>query len=226
VNISDEEKKLVEHISLLNYREEIMWKQRSRIAWLREGDSNTSFFHQRASRRRARNRIVRLNRPDGSKCTNVEEMQTMAVDFCSNLFKSKGTSNMHMVLDYVPRKVTHEMNEFLCTPFDENEVKQALFQMFPTKAPGPDGFLAHFQRIWNVCGEDLTRMVLKVLNGDEMPTEINGMFIVLILKVQNHVSLSQFRPISLCNVVYKIISKALANRLKRVLPNIISEHIL
>jgi hypothetical protein len=62
-----------------------------------------------------------------------------------------------------------------------------------------------------------------VLNGDEIPTEINGMFIVLIPKVQNPVSLSQFRPISLCIVVYKIISKALTNRLKRVLPNIISE---
>jgi hypothetical protein len=135
VNISDEERKLVEHISLLNYREDIMWKQHSRIAWLREGDSNTSFFHQRASRRMARNRIVRLNRPDGSECTNVEETQAMTVDFYSNLFKSKGTSNMHIVLDYVPHKVTHEMNEFLCAPFDENEVKQALFQMFPTKAP-------------------------------------------------------------------------------------------
>jgi hypothetical protein len=54
-----------------------------------------------------------------------------------------------------------------------------------------------------------------VLNGDEMPTEINGMFIVLIPKIQNHVSLIQFRPISLCIVVYKIILKALTNRLKR-----------
>jgi hypothetical protein len=76
---------------------------------------------------------------------------------------------------------------------------------------------------WDVFGDDITRMVLKVLNGDEQLTEINGMFTVLVPKVQNPVSLNQFRPISLCNVVYKIISKALANRLKRVLPDIISE---
>ena len=66
-------------------------------------------------------------------------------------------------------------------------------------------------------------MVLRVLNGNETPTEINGTFIVLIPKVQNPVSLNQFRPISLCNAIYKIISKALANRLKMVLPDIISE---
>ena len=96
--------------------------------------------------------------------------------------------------------------------------------MCPTKSPGPDGFPAHFfQHKWDICGEDLTRMVLKVLNGDDIPTEINSTFIVLIPKVQNPVSLNQFRPISLCNVVYKVISKALANRLKRVLPDIISQ---
>jgi hypothetical protein len=115
VNISDEENKLVEHISLLNYHEEITCFEKEIVMQV--------FFHQRASRRRARNRIFRLNRHNGTECTNVEEMQAMAVDFYSNVFKSEGTSNMHMVLDYVPRKVTHEMNEFLCAPFDGNEVK-------------------------------------------------------------------------------------------------------
>ena len=62
-----------------------------------------------------------------------------------------------------------------------------------------------------------------VLNGDELPTEINGTLIILIPKVQNPVSLSHFRSISLCSVIYKIISKALVNRLKNVLPDIISE---
>jgi len=51
---------------------------------------------------------------------------------------------MHLVLDHVCRKVTDDMNNFLCAPFTENEVKNALFQMCPTKSPGPDGFPAHF----------------------------------------------------------------------------------
>jgi hypothetical protein len=105
------------------------------------------FFHQRASRRKAKNRIVKLNRPDGSECTNLDELHGMAMDFFGNLFKSEGTSNMHLVLDHVRRKVTDEMNHFLCAPFDENKVKNALFQMFPTKSPARMVFLhIFFQR--------------------------------------------------------------------------------
>jgi hypothetical protein len=74
-----------------------------------------------------------------------------------------------------------------------------------------------------MCGEDITRAVLRVLNGDERLEEINSTFIVLIPKVPNPTLIGQFRPISLCNVIYKIISKALANRLKSVLSEIISE---
>jgi len=68
----------------------------------------------------------------------------MATDFYRKLFESEGTSNLYQVLDDVCCKVTDEMNHFLCAPFDEKEIKNALFQMFPTKSPGPNGIPAHF----------------------------------------------------------------------------------
>jgi hypothetical protein len=64
---------------------------------------------------------------------------------------------------------------------------------------------------------------MRVLRGQDNPASINNTFIVLIPKVTNPVELGQFRPISLCNVIYKIASKVLANRLKLLLLEIVSE---
>lgn len=121
-------------------------------------------------------------------------------------------------------KVTLAMNEVLTKPYSEEEVKRALFQMFPTKALGPDGFPAHFfQKQWHLCGEEITKIVIQILKGENSREEINRMFIVLIPKVLNPTSLSHYRPISLCDVVFKIASKVLANRVKQTLPEVISE---
>ena len=80
-----------------------------------------------------------------------DELKAMANSFYQTLYTSEGVENMDAVLDHVPRKVTAEMNSNLCAPYTKEEVKTALFQMFPTKAPGPDGFPAHFyQRHWEV----------------------------------------------------------------------------
>jgi len=143
---SNEEKEVEEKIIMLSLQEEIMWKQRSRIQWLTEGDNNTKFFHQKATRRHNKNRITRLTRVDGTITEVIDEMQHMTRDFYRNLYSSEGTSNMEQVLCHVPRKVTDEMNTFLCRPFTEKEVKEALFQMSPLKAPGPDGYPAYFFR--------------------------------------------------------------------------------
>jgi len=91
---------------------------------------------------------------------------------------------MASVLNTVPTKVTPNMNDQLLAPFTEKEVKEALFQMFPTKAPGPDGLPAHFfQQHWDVCGEEITEVVLRILKGDDNPSCINETLIVLIPKV-------------------------------------------
>ena len=70
---------------------------------------------------------------------------------------------------------------------------------------------------------DVPRVVLSCLNSTSILRSINHTFITLIPKVQNPERVSDFRPISLCNVIYKIISKAIANHLKPLLNSIISE---
>jgi hypothetical protein len=164
-----------------------------------------------------------LKKHDGSTTTDPDEMKELARDFFQNLYTAEGTLGMNDVIDTVPSRVTAEMNASLVAPYTEEEIKKALFQMFPTKAPGPDGFPAHFfQRHWELCGAEVTRAVLNVLKGIESPASINSTCMVLIPKVNNPDDLVQFRPISLCNVILKIVSKVQANRLKEILPDIIS----
>jgi hypothetical protein len=116
------------------------------------------------------------------------------------------------------------MNSDLIKPYSDDEIRTALFQMGPTKALEPDGFPALFyQTHWEFFKEEICTAVRGFLNGDFIPDGLCDSVIVLIPKVTNLDNLKNFRPISLCNVVYKIASKVLANRLKKVLPIIISE---
>ena len=97
--------------------------------------------------------------------------------------------------------------------------------MAPLKAPRPDG-MSHlfYQHYWNLVGDDVCQFVLNFLNNASLPEHLNHTFITLIPKKKNPEYASKFRLISLYNVLYKIFSKVLANRLKRILPKIIIEH--
>ena len=113
------------------------------------------------------------------------------------------------------------MDQRLIQEFTREEVETALNQMHPTKAPGPDGMSAiFFQNYWGIVGNDVTCMVLNVLNNNMSLTEINRANITLVPKTKIPTNMTEFRPISLCNVVYKLISKVLANRLKIILPKL------
>ena len=104
-------------------------------------------------------------------------------------------------------------------------MEAALKQMHPTKAPRPDDMSTiFFQKYWDVVGNDIICMVLNVLNSNMSIVDINRTNITLIPKINSPSRLSDFRPISLCNVVYKLVSKILANCLKNFLPQIIIEN--
>ena len=98
-----------------------------------------------------------------------------------------------------------------------------LFQMQNLKAPGPDGFPALFyKQLWLTVGDDLVKAVTSFFTMGSMPKEVNSSLIVLIPKISNPTFVNHFRPISLCNVIYKIISKLLVSKLRPLLDKIIS----
>jgi len=152
--------------------------------------------------------ITKLRKLDGHLTEDAPAMANLTTSFYQTLYTSEGMANMESVFSSVPVKVSADMNNQLLAEFRQSEVKDTLFQMFPTKAPGPDGYPAHFfQRHCKVCGDEVTSVVLRVLRGEDDPASINNTFIVLIPKIANAEELGQFRPISLCNVLYKIASK-------------------
>ena len=119
-------------------------RQRSRVQWLREGDRNTAYFHAQAKQRRRFNRIQGLQRGDGSLCVSEEEDKAEVQGFFQNLYSSQGFNDMSQLLNHVPVRVSSDMCYSLDKTYEPEEVRAALFQMAPSKAPGVDGFTAGF----------------------------------------------------------------------------------
>lgn len=104
------------------------------------------------------------------------------------------------------------------------EVKAAVFSMHPDKSPGPDGLNpAFFQSFWNVVRDDVVQFCQQYMEKGELPEGINHSLICLIPKIKAPQTMSDLRPISLCNVLVRILSKVMSNRLKRCLGSIISD---
>ena len=95
--------------------------------------------------------------------------------------------------------------------------------MAPLTAPGLDGMSPIFYKsFWHIVGNVVIMAVLSALNTGVVLESINTTFIALIPKILEPKKVSDFRPISLCNVIYKLIAKVLVNRLKKMLPFVVS----
>ena len=107
--------------------------------------------------------------------------------------------------------MTEEMNATLCNEFEAWEVEFALKHVAPLKALGPNRMLPLFyQNFWSLVRSDVTTTILYYLNSGSLPTPLNHTSMTLIPKTKNPERVTEFRPISLCNVLYKIFSKVLA----------------
>lgn len=187
------------------------------------GDRNTKYFQAYASERKKKNWIHTLRREDGVEVIGEEGIKDLITNYFSTLFTPVAGADANEILNHINPKVTAQMNAFLTTEFTTEEVKAALDSIGDLKAPGMDGLPAIFYKhYWQLIGDSVAIEVLQVLRGGCMPAGWNDTLVVLIPKVQNPETLKDLRPISFCNVVYKLVSKVLANRLKNILGEVIS----
>ena len=191
----------------------------------KKGTRIPKFFHAQVSERRKQNTIVGIWDEQGSQCDEKESIACVTITYFENIYTTTQPAQVEEVTTAIPTRVTNDMNASLDRVFTREEVVTALKQIHPTKAPSPDGMSALFyQKYWNIVGNGITNMVLNVLNNNVPMAELNKTNISLIPKTNSPKRITDFHPINPCHVVYKLISKTLANRLKALLPHIITEN--
>ncbi|XP_058774622.1 uncharacterized protein LOC131648906 [Vicia villosa] len=189
-------------------------------AWSR----NSKFFHVKANQRRKTNAIKKIKDENGHWWRGQENCERILVTYFADIFSSTFPTNIAEVCKVVEGRLTTEHIRICEEVYTAVEVKTALFQMHHLKAPGPDGLPALFyQKFWHIVGHDICKLVMDILNNQKHPGIINNTHIALIPKCKIPAKPKDFRPISHCNVVMKLVSKVIANKLKLFLPEIIDE---
>jgi len=204
-------------------QEEIIWYQMSRENWVKLGDHNTSFFHTQTLVRRKRNKIQGLFLENGKWSTDDVILQAEAINYFKQLLEvDPSTTPSTILVNDIPR-LSEQCRDSLTTPVLKEEVRRAMFSMKSYKAPGPDDLQPiFFKHFWERNGDDIWHLVHTAFNMGTINVSIAKTLIVLIPKESNPQPLKNFRPISLCNVIFKVITKVLVSHLRPFLVDLIS----
>ena len=202
---------------------------RTRAKWIAQGEKSTKYFFGLEKRNFTNQCIYQLKTKNDKLLTNPREILNEVADHFQTFFEEKNitpTSNpiAEPFFRDVP-KLNLEDKEWLESPLTEEELQTALFEMANNKSPGEDGLPAEFHKtFWNLIKDDFFECIQYCWKEKLLPDALCRGVIRLIPKPEKELlEIPNWRPITLLNVDYKILSKVLANRLKEVLKSLISE---
>lgn len=160
--------------------------------------------------------ILALN-IDDSLVSSQEILSTYEVDHFQNLFSSLVVNTIDYDL------INQDTNQRLTKIPSDLEIKEVVLNLNKDGTPGPDGFCAFFfQHFWDIIHQDVIMDVKKIFSSSWIMPNYDGNTLILLPKVPNVDSIELFRPISLANFKFKIISKVITDKLSPILPSIIS----
>ncbi|KAK2392667.1 hypothetical protein QL285_066003 [Trifolium repens] len=216
------QKELLQEYDNILFQEETLWYRKSREKLIKLGSRNTSFFHAQSIIRRKRNKIHGIKLNSGEWCTDPDIMKAEALMFFKELF----CTNQQVTIDNHADNgvtLTEDAVSELAKPVTKKEVYDALMSMKSYKAPGPDGFQPIFFKLfWQDIGDDIWWFVNTAFANGTYDKKICETLVVLLPKGDTQTSFKDFRPISLCNVTYKLLSKIIVSRLRPFLDGIVS----
>ncbi|KAJ9561650.1 hypothetical protein OSB04_006810 [Centaurea solstitialis] len=203
--------------------EEEAIRQRAKVKWLSEGDSNTKFFHMVVKEKRHAQQIHAIRKVDGTFVYDDD----VPIAFVENLKMLLGTRDETLVPEMPPHLFVNTLSLqdalFMIRPIEDVDIRNAMFSIGNEKAPGSDGYSARFfKAAWSVVGEDVSTAIHNFFYRSTLDKELNHTLLCLLPKTPNSSSVTDFRPISCCNVLYKCISKILVNRIKPYLDGLVS----
>ncbi|XP_019167296.1 PREDICTED: uncharacterized protein LOC109163029 [Ipomoea nil] len=204
-------------------QEDVYWRQRAKQHWLKDADANTKFYHRYASNRRKKNTLIKIMDNHGD-WVEGDSMTGVVLDYFKHIFTSSNPMNGDLIFSNVTPQVSQAQNVLLVRPFEIGEVRDALFEMYPDKAPGPDGMNPGFyHNFWDIVGSDVSNFIVNCLNTCSLPPSLNNTDVVLIPKKDVPEQVSDLRPIALSNIIYRIMAKMITQRMKPLMDSIISE---
>jgi hypothetical protein len=144
-------------------QEEILWKKKSRVRWLKEGEKNTKFFHRSMIQHCHHNRITKLKYANGNCLTEHKEIERELTSYFHNLLSEPQQDRrtaIQKITQHILNLVSPEQNKALMHPTSLEEVEQVVFDMPKNKSPGPDGFTTDFfQACWPIIKWDVWEVV-------------------------------------------------------------------
>lgn len=155
--------------------EESYGHTRARANEIRDGDKNTKYFHHKASQRCRSNIIWGLMDSDNRCKTEEDNILNIIGVYFDKLFKCGNPAGFEEAMKGLRPCVMEDMNRVLNLEPTGDEIRSALFQMHPNKAPGPDGMQAlFFNKIWHVIGPDIISFVRCWWRGNGDLSTINN----------------------------------------------------